>query len=113
MAYNKLQLTKAYYSDVKHSMPVSILDVDYRKHATPIESRSHGHLSKLLQGLIRVFASDEKNMIASANNAAVRNSSEIKNDETQSLLDLENCANAAREAEACGQYEWINTSDEE
>ncbi|MCZ6805198.1 MAG: hypothetical protein O7D86_15070 [Proteobacteria bacterium] len=38
--------------------------------------------------------------------------SEIKDNDSRSLQYLENCANAARETEACGQYEWINTSDE-
>jgi len=114
MAYNKFQLTKAHYSDVKQTLPVTILDVDYHKQSNPIESRSHGHLSRLLQGLFRVFAGKEKNMITSANNesAVIMNISKIKDNEIQSLQDLEKCANAARETEAGGQYEWLNTSDE-
>ncbi len=114
MAYNKIQMTKAHNIGVKDSLPVSILDVDYRKQSTPIESRSHGHLSNLLQRLFRIFTSENKIMNTSANNenAVIRNRSELKDDETQSLLDLENFANAARETEACCQYEWINTSDE-
>ena len=53
-------------------------------------------------------------MNSSANNesAIIRNMSRIKDNETQSIQALEKCANAARETEACGQYEWINKSDE-
>jgi hypothetical protein len=114
MAHNKLQMAKADQIDVEHNLPVSILDVDYRKHSTPIESRSHGHLSNILQRLFRIFTSENKIISNSANNGNTvdRKISEIRNDETQSLQDLEVCANAARETEACGQYEWINTCDE-
>ncbi|MCZ6805197.1 MAG: hypothetical protein O7D86_15065 [Proteobacteria bacterium] len=61
MAYNKIQLTKAHNSNVKQTLPASILDVAYRKQSTPIESRSLGHLSRLLHSVFRVFT-NKKNV---------------------------------------------------
>ena len=114
MTYNNLQLTKTHYKDAKQTLPVSVLNVEYRKQSALNERRSHGHFSGLLYSLFKLFSNKEKNMNTRANNdsAIIRNISAIKNDERQSLLDLEKCAKAARETEACGQYEWINTSDE-
>lgn len=124
MAYNKYHMTKAHYINSKHDLPASILDTDYRTHNTSIESRSYGQLSKLLRGIFRIFSSEDAYMDVGGRTASgtsrrgnnensdVKNSAEIKDNETQSLLDLENCANAARETEACGQYDWIKSSDE-
>jgi len=114
MAHNKFQMTRANQIDTRHSLPVSALEIDYSRQSTSVESQSHEHLSNMLHRLFRVLTRNENRINNNINNEniAIQNNSEIKNDDTQSLLDLEVCANAARETEACGQYEWINTSDE-
>lgn len=114
MAHYKLQMTKAERIDERHNLPVSVLENDYSKYNRSHESRSHGHLSNMLQRLFSVFNSNEKNTsnTIDSKNKVTQDNLEIKDDETQSLLDLEVCANAARETEACGQYEWIKSSDE-
>jgi len=114
MTSNIFQLKKAHCIDIKQSLPGLIIDVDFRNHATEVKSRSHGHLNRFLHRLFGRFTRKEKkiNSNAYSENAIVRNISEMKDDETQLLLDLENCADVARTAEACGLYEWINKSDE-
>jgi hypothetical protein len=114
MTQNKSQMLEAHYNEPRYSLSNTAFDVDYRQHSTPGRSRSHGHLSKLLQSLRGVFINEKTNLDNSANNDInVANAkTEIKDDETQTLRDLEICANAARETEACGQYEWVKSSDE-
>lgn len=112
MAHYKLQMTKAGRNDARHNLPVSVLENNYSKYHRSHESQSHGHLSNMLQKLFRAFKGNDINTPSTINSNATQNSTDINNENTQSLMDLEVCANAARETEACGQYEWIKSSDE-
>jgi hypothetical protein len=108
MPDKRAQILRKDQFDVTHIVPVSALYV---------ESHSEGHLSKLMHDIFSIFSSgDEKDNQVPTNNETMIFQHDLESDievnEKQSLNDLEICANAARETEAYGQYEWINTSDE-
>lgn len=110
MASNRLQITKKTHDiGFKTGLSISVPDFEY---TNIVKNQSHSNSAGFLQMLFSMFANDEKNTIINNESKTVKNTTSVKDDETQSLLDLENCANAARESEGGGQYEWINSSDE-
>jgi hypothetical protein len=105
----KFQTTKAHTIDVRHNLPFSML---HRKQFIFIKNTPIENLSALFQGLFKIFSHKENKSI---NNEKMPDefADKVKvikkeDNETRSLQQLENCANAARKTEAYDQYEWFN-----
>ena len=107
MPYKRTQIVGKDHIDIAQMAPVS---------SHYAESQSQGHFSKLMHDIYSIFTGEAKNSDVTTKNENMITQHnleiDIKENEKQSLNDLEICANAARETEAYGQYEWINTSDE-
>ena len=114
MTQHKYQMSRASYYTPKHDLGVSGINSDYLKVLTTIDNPSHGQLQKFLRSLFDIF-SDGENVdhdISSDENTIVKQNLGSNDNETRSLQDLENCANAAREIGICGQHKRINRTDE-
>ncbi len=108
--FMKFDMTKAHTIDVRYGLPFSMSG-----RMQFIKDSSHGNLSALFQRLFKIFSHEEKNSPIDNEKIASEfadNTTEKKENETRSLQQLEDCANAARETEAHDQYEWFNKSDE-
>jgi hypothetical protein len=104
----KFQSKKALTADQSQNLPISMFG---RKQSNFIKKSSNKNLSHLFQRLF-LFNNKDKNNLTDNKDFFVPNSSKTGNNETRSLQDIENCANAAREIEAFDQYDWINKADE-
>jgi hypothetical protein len=103
----RFQTTKAQNIDIRKVIPLPVLN---HKQSMLIKNTTHGNLSSLLLGFFKIFT-HEKDNVAIGNIISGNNTVERDN-ESRSLKHLEDTANAARETEGYGQYEWINKSDE-
>jgi len=114
MTQHKYQMSQAYYLAPKHNLRVTEINPNYLKETTAINNNSRGQVGNVLQHFLKLFANEEQSKHTSANdeNIILKQNSIGNDDETRTLQDLENCANAAREIGACGQYKWINRKDE-
>ena len=111
MAYNKIQISREYPYDLTSRLPISLRDTEKLKLTNSIKQGAMGHVNKWRRVLTTLFFSD-KNSLNPGAEIKTKEITRGNDTEKQSLRDLENCANAARETEACGQYEWVKTSDE-
>jgi hypothetical protein len=95
-------------TDIRHNLPFSMLD---REYPILIKNLAYENLSNLFHNLfIHPEKSNLDNKLLSIK--ITHDMLETDKNEIDSLQRLENCANAARQTEACGQYEWVNKSDE-
>jgi len=101
------QTTKGQFTEIRHKLAISMLD-----HKTPVLIEN---LTGLLQRIFVFSNNKEKNNPDNKTSSTkfVGESAKKQKNEIRSLQHLENCANAARQTEACGQYEWVNKSDEQ
>lgn len=111
MAQNKLHLTNQSYIDADKHVPLALFDFDHNNEQKSLYQNPDsgtGRFFRLVQGLFNLFNHDEADNINIATKkdiTRIKSKVEQHNDK-QSLRDIENCANAARKAEAGGQYEW-------
>ena len=95
-------MRKAHTIDVRHGLPSSMFG---RKRSFLIKDSSYGNLSNLLHGLFKIFIHEEKSNPIDTEKIPDEFADNTTEDETRSLQQLEDCANAARKTEAYGQYE--------
>ena len=69
------------------------------------QKTSSGKLSTLTQKLFKILTPETDNDLTYCKKESVNDTLEKSEDERRSLEHLENCANAARETEAYGQFE--------
>jgi len=114
MTQHKYQMSQTYYHTPKHDLGVSGINVDYIEVITPIKVREHGQLRQLLGNLFDVFSNKESIKYDSPceEDTIIKQTSDNNEVENTAMLDLENCANVAREIGACGQNKLKNKSDE-
>jgi len=101
----KFDMTKVHTIDVRHGLPFSIFG---RKRSFLIKDLSYGNLNGLLHRLFKIFIHEKKSSPIDNDKISGKfadNTTEKKEDETRSLQQLEDCANAARKTGAYGQYE--------
>jgi hypothetical protein len=109
MTQHKYQMSQAYYYTPKHGLRVSGINSDHLEVITPNIIRSHGQLRQILQNLFNVFSNGGNNKHDNSGDEGtnVKQHSDSNDVENNAMQDLENCANAARETGACGQYKWV------
>ena len=94
----KFQMTKGHTIGLRRNLPVSMQSV-------LIKNQSSETLRTLFQGLLKIFFKKEKNNSINNEKSFSNDILIVKENETQSLQQLEDCANAARKTEGYGQYE--------
>jgi hypothetical protein len=105
----RLQMPKTQMIETKNSQSFSMFT---RKKSIFIKNPFYGNMGILMQRFFGIFTNEAINDRPNHEKTAIESFDNARVDETNSLQHLENCANAARETEACGQYEWIDKSNE-
>jgi len=98
----KFQMTKEHTIDLRHDLPVSMLD-----HKPSILNRNSPSVSlrTSFHRLFKIFSNKEQHSLINEGKSSTNDISIAKENESHSLQQLEDCANAARESEGYDQYE--------